>query len=28
MCHTFATIMTGHGKDILWASDILGHKDS
>jgi len=26
--HTFATIMLENGEDILWISNMLGHKDS
>lgn len=28
MRHTFATIMIENGEDILWISNMLGHKDS
>jgi len=28
MRHTFASMMIGHGEDILWVSNMLGHKDS
>lgn len=28
MRHTFATMMIGNGEDILWVSNMLGHKDS
>jgi integrase len=28
MRHTFASMMISHGEDILWVSNMLGHKDS
>lgn len=28
MRHTFASLMISHGEDILWVSNMLGHKDS
>ena len=28
MRHTFASMMIGNGEDILWVSNMLGHKDS
>ncbi|MCX6051056.1 MAG: tyrosine-type recombinase/integrase [Campylobacterales bacterium] len=28
MRHTFATMMIENGEDILWVSNMLGHKDS
>ena len=28
MRHTFASMMISNGEDILWVSNMLGHKDS
>ena len=28
MRHTFASLMIANGEDILWVSNMLGHKDS